>query len=169
MWPKCEIWGFLNFANIARTCNCVKRKSFAQYRGESVRTRFTETRELILKTINKGNTPLTAQQVQMRSGLDINLATVYRALHYLEEIDKVESFTMLCSRDGTNRYFHSKTSPHCHFFHCEECHTFIPIERCPVTSEISNVEQELGCTVRSHVLYYVGLCAECRGDHAVNN
>ncbi|NBF39039.1 MAG: transcriptional repressor [Spirochaetes bacterium] len=131
-----------------------------------MRTSYTETREQILETINTVKSPLSAQQVHARCGLDVNLATVYRALHYLEQIDRVDSFTMLCSRDGTNRYFHSKAAPHRHFFHCDSCHRFIPIDRCPVADEIASVEAELGCEVRSHVLYYVGLCAECRTERA---
>lgn len=126
-----------------------------------MRPSYTRLREEILNTVNLSEVPVSAQAIHDQLGESVNLATVYRALHFLENNAMLEAFTMRCSRDGVMRYYYRKEEPHLHFFHCESCHRFSPLSICPAELATAQIEASLGCRITHHVLYYTGLCAEC--------
>ena len=81
----------------------------------------TLRRIMILDVVNKTQLPVSAKDIYKSIKNELNLATVYRGLQYLEENNYIETFTIACSKEGTIRYYHGKKLPHRHFFHCESC------------------------------------------------
>ncbi len=88
-------------------------------------------------------------------------ATVYRALHYLEESGRAESFVLHCSEHGVERYYAPAASAHRHWFHCESCHRFLDLGSCRLGPMLGEVEAETGVRVMRHTLYMTGLCPAC--------
>lgn len=142
----------------------------------------TRIRKRILHVLQGASEPLSASQVAHMVGTLCDQATVYRGLHYLEEQGLAESFVLSCQEHGTERYYTACETPqpsgdspgvpsasrgrglpvHRHWFHCEECHRFIPLGECLLDPVVQQFEQEQQCTVRQHTLYFTGLCRECQ-------
>ena len=123
----------------------------------------TKAREAALAALRASAEPLSAAGVLSAIGMDCDQATIYRALHYLEERDLAESFILHCDEHGTERYYVSAGTQHSHWFHCESCHRFIDLGRCRIGDLAADIEQERGMLVRRHVLYFTGLCPDCAG------
>jgi len=121
----------------------------------------TRGRRVVLESIESATEPLSASGVFATIGGACDQATVYRALDYLEETGRAESFVLRCSEHGTERYFVSTGLPHRHWFHCEACHRFIDLGACRLGSLSAELERELGVRVIRHTLYFSGLSAEC--------
>ncbi|MFA6506503.1 MAG: transcriptional repressor [Treponemataceae bacterium] len=128
----------------------------------------TKAREAALSALRKADQPLSASGVCDAITLDCDQATVYRALHYLEEKGLTESFILHCDEHGTERYYVPSGAPHSHWFHCEACHRFIDLGACRIGDLTAAVEREKELSVRRHVLYFTGLCGECGGRGTSN-
>jgi Fur family ferric uptake transcriptional regulator len=121
----------------------------------------TRAREAVLAVLEEASEPLSASGVASALGESCDQATVYRALHYLEESGMAESFVLHCSEHGVERYYTSRSSAHRHWFHCESCHRFVDLGACRLGGMVGRVERELGVRVMRHTLYMTGLCPEC--------
>jgi len=129
----------------------------------------TKARKATLDTLVDAPEPLSATAVSARLGELCDQATVYRTLHFLEEKGFAESFVLHCEEHGTERYYSAiraddsdREIPHRHWFHCEACHRFIAIGACTVSQLVERFEQEQSVSVSRHVLYFTGLCSDCR-------
>jgi Fur family ferric uptake transcriptional regulator len=128
----------------------------------------TKARSVALEVLRSAGEPLSASDIYRRLDNCCDQVTVYRTLHYLEEHGYAESFVLHCDEHGTERYYASLNgesgtrAPHRHWFHCESCHRFIEIGTCTVSSLVDSFQEKQGVTVNRHVLYFTGLCAECR-------
>ncbi|MFN3660024.1 MAG: transcriptional repressor [Brevinematales bacterium] len=94
---------------------------------------------------------------------DVHKTSIYRALEYLQKEGLVESFVLPCSKNGTQTYYLS-TRHHSHFFHCEECHRFFPLQKCPLPEKVFSQPY----IVSQHVFYLVGICPDCFGHNNQN-
>ncbi|HNY17070.1 MAG TPA: transcriptional repressor [Treponemataceae bacterium] len=128
----------------------------------------TRAREAALAILRSARVPLTAAEIFRSTGSEFDQATVYRTLHWLEDSGLADSFVLHCDSHGTERYYTASTdekgkaNPHRHWFHCERCHEFTDLGSCKLRSLVSSYESELGLEVRSHTLYFTGICAACR-------
>jgi Fur family ferric uptake transcriptional regulator len=128
----------------------------------------TRARSAALAVLRDAAEPLSAAAVHQEVGACCDQATVYRTLHYLEKKGLAESFILHCDEHGTERYYAAleepgrESAPHRHWFHCEACHRFTEIGACTVDGLIRDFESGAGVSVRRHVLYFTGLCKECR-------
>jgi len=120
----------------------------------------TKHRTTVLNIIKKAEVPLNARGVHSKAK-EINLATIYRALQYLEENRYVTGFTIVCAKEGIIRYYYKQAQPHTHFLHCEECHSFFPYMDCTISHSIREIEKQYNFSVYSHVLYFIGKCKDC--------
>lgn len=111
--------------------------------------------------LDSATEPLSAAGVVATVGSRCDLATVYRALHYLEDAGLSESFVLYCSEHGVERYYVSRKSTHRHWFHCESCHRFIDLGACRIGCIVADVEREMGLKVTKHTMYLSGICADC--------
>lgn len=121
----------------------------------------TKARAAVLAALDAATEPLSAAGVVTRLADRCDQATVYRALHHLEEAGRAESFVLYCSEHGVERYYASAGAPHRHWFHCESCHRFVDLGACRIGGLVADVERELGLRVSRHTMYLSGTCADC--------
>ena len=123
----------------------------------------TKAREAVRGILDVSGEPLSALEVGSLAGSLCDTATIYRALHYLEDRGLAESFVLHCSAHGTERYYVSRGARHRHWFHCERCHRFVDLGACRMEPLLREMEREAGVAISAHTLYATGLCAECAG------
>lgn len=121
----------------------------------------TKNRQELLRIINNSPEPLTASDILQHLETQMDQATVYRGLHYLEENRLITSFHFTCDRRGGEQYYFKITKPHVHFFHCEVCHTFTPIDECILCEIEGALENKYGFTIKDHILHFTGICKNC--------
>lgn len=126
----------------------------------------TKARSAVLAAVDEAPGPVSAADVHGILGEGADLVTVYRALHWLADAAYVEEFAFACEERGVERYYVSKRHPHGHFFHCEGCHRFLPVEGCVAGEIVAALERERGFTVLSHTLYFTGYCPDCAAGRA---
>lgn len=124
---------------------------------------FSPLRQQILDLVEQTPTPLSAHDIFGMIHEPVAFSTVYRGLWYLEEQNKIEGFFFGCAECGKDRFYISQSKGHIHFFHCEKCHTFTPIEECLFGSMKKTIEKKYGVRVDHHLLQMSGLCSSCRG------
>lgn len=121
----------------------------------------TRAREAALACLEASREPLSAAGVLSAIDMACDQATVYRALHYLEDRGLAESFVLHCDEHGTERYYTARTAPHRHWFHCRSCHRFVDLGECRLGDMLRDLERHRGLTVTTHTLYLTGTCADC--------
>jgi len=127
----------------------------------------TKARAMVLSLLKKKEgQPLSATAIASDLRDCMDQATVYRALHFLEENGHTESFILHCLSHGTERYYslldNSSNTVHRHWFHCESCHSFTDLGECLLDSVISGYEKDHNLSVHTHTLYLTGLCPSCK-------
>ena len=147
----------------------------------------TRARAAILAVLSAADEPLTAQTVHARAAavpvksgtarsadggggaektISFDPVTAYRALRWLEDNGHIDSFVLNCSEHGTERYWfpHNGENSHRHWFHCESCHCFVYLGECRLKALAGEYERAKDIEVRSHSLYFTGLCAQCKAS-----
>lgn len=125
--------------------------------------RQTRARQLIVETLSRSRTPLTAAELlaQLRRQLPLHKTTVYRNLDSMVAAGGVVRVTL---GDGAVRY-ESTTRPHHHHLVCRGCRKVEDVELNEQTVEA--VERSLakrhGFGHVQHRLEFSGLCRRCRG------
>ncbi len=114
--------------------------------------------------LTKSSAPLNAGQIHERLAGELDLATVYRGLKYLEDQDYLDSFLFDCLDRGTERYYSVKKDHHHHFLHCQGCHRFFVLDYCPLEESLGGIEAKYGFKISGHVLTIKGMCRECIGE-----
>lgn len=127
----------------------------------------SDHRKRLLSLLQGNSLPLSAQNIYERVSSEMNLATVYRGLQYLEKEHLVRSFTVECDHEGASRFYTLDQEPHLHYFHCTRCHQFFPLEECGLETIIQNFQVKTGHTVQGHSFNLSGTCNTCR-EQAVN-
>lgn len=125
----------------------------------------TKKREILLNLMTQSPAPLNAGQIFERVEGELDLATVYRGLKYLEEQNLLDSFLFHCVDRGTERYYTLKGEGHHHFLHCQECHRFFVLDYCPLEESLGGIEEKYGFRISEHILTIKGTCRECNVDH----
>jgi Fur family ferric uptake transcriptional regulator len=121
----------------------------------------TKARIAVLAALAGAEEPLSAAGVVTRLSGTCDQATVYRALHYLEDAGFAESFVLYCSEHGVERYSADARAPHRHWFHCERCHRFISLGACRLGGLVADVERDFNLRVTRHTMYLSGVCSNC--------
>jgi Fur family ferric uptake transcriptional regulator len=121
----------------------------------------TKAREAALVILNSATEPLSASQMLQALPVPCDQATVYRTLRWLEECGRAESFALHCEDHGTERFYVRSAAAHRHWFHCEACHRFIDLGECRIEGLAAELERDLGVSVKRHILYFIGRCADC--------
>ena len=130
----------------------------------------TKARQATLQVLRSAQEPLSASSVLRCIGNSCDQVTVYRTLHYLEEHGLADSFVLHCEQHGTERYYTALDipgehhTPHHHWFHCERCHCFIDLGNCQISTLVAEYEQKHQIKVKTHTLYFTGICASCKAD-----
>lgn len=125
--------------------------------------RLTHQRRLILQVLEESDEHLDAEALHARVRLrddDISLATVYRTLSVLKEMDLIEEHRL---GEGHSHYEAVRGQPHYHFV-CLRCGKVIEFDA-PL---VDRIEQQLcdrkGVRVTRAHLRLMGYCAQCREE-----
>ncbi len=124
---------------------------------------------MILEMLSEAEVPLSAAEIHGRLPVAVDLATVYRSLHFLEDRAEAESFGFTSADQGTERYFFRRKEPHVHFFRCERCRRFLNLGECRIGGLIEELADGRGLTIKAHTLYFTGFCDECEPERGRSN
>lgn len=121
--------------------------------------RLNKNRKKIIEFIKKYNEPVNAQVIAGFFKDDMDQATVYRNLNYLEKNQYIEGFIYKCRDTGIAKFYYQKNDKHHHFLHCKLCHHFQAIEEC--NNKVKELEQQNNIKIDNHIIYYTGICNKC--------
>ncbi|HHU37402.1 MAG TPA: transcriptional repressor [Treponema sp.] len=128
----------------------------------------TRSRKTVLDILITANEPVSAADIKNSCKITFDPATIYRALHYLEQEGYAESFVLHCREHGTERYYTAinteEEHTHRHWFHCEQCHCFIDVGSCVICETLQGYEKTHNLEIRSHILYLTGICPACKNN-----
>lgn len=92
---------------------------------------------------------------------EIGLATVYRTLQLLEEMEIISRINL---DDGCSRY-EIKTDDEDHQHHhliCQKCNKIIEVKIDLLDNLETEIEKEYDFDIKDHKLKFFGLCSECK-------
>jgi len=124
--------------------------------------KITGPRAAILEILRRHPHPLTTRQIfNALPGGGCDLATIYRAMHLLEEMGMVQRFDF---GDGAARFelVDEGNDGHHHHLVCTRCGQVIEIEECfprEIESRLAAANRFKGVT---HKLEFFGICPECQ-------
>lgn len=123
--------------------------------------RVTGPRQLILDLLRHETHPLSARDIHSAIEADCNLATVYRALRLLEEMELVKRFNF---GDGTARFelLGRDDDGHHHHLICRECKTVVEISDCFPHALEQRIARQHGFRQVTHQLEFFGVCEACQ-------
>jgi Fur family ferric uptake transcriptional regulator len=129
-------------------------------RGQS--RKITAPREAILEILRRHPHPLTNREIftAMPKGR-CDLATIYRAMHLLEEMGMVKRFDF---GDGASRFelVGAGDDGHHHHLVCTRCVEVIEIDECFPREIESRIASKNGFKAVTHKLEFFGICPDCQ-------
>jgi Fur family ferric uptake transcriptional regulator len=138
-----------------------ERKSFAS-QLKNVGRRMTPQRKLILSILDETGDHLDADEVFRRArklNSNLNIATVYRTLGLLKEMDLIEQ--RYFARDHGVEYYESVNKGEHYHFTCLGCRKIIEVE----TPKIRQVQDEFsaltGAKFTHACVCFEGYCSNC--------
>ena len=125
--------------------------------------KYTEQREIVLNILLTAKEHLTAEEVynQIKKEYpdsNIGIATVYRALSFLEEVDLIASITF--GTDG-KKYESNAKSHHDHLI-CTECGKIIEFIDEKNKKRQDKIAKKNNFRITSHSMQLYGTCSECQ-------
>lgn len=120
----------------------------------------TKTREIILEKLKELNRPISSEELHSTivSDYSINLATVYRNLNTLVDINVIEK---IVRQDGVSYYSFMKNG-HSHYMVCDICNVNLKLESCPINIDTIIKTQNNGFKTTGHILEIHGICKKCQ-------
>ena len=125
--------------------------------------KYTEQREIVLNILIHAEDHLTAEEVynEIKSengASNIGIATVYRALSFLEEVDLITSINF-----GTEgkKYESNAKSHHDHLI-CTECGKIIEFLDEEIEKRQDRIAKKNKFKITSHSMQLYGLCSDCQ-------
>tara|TARA_B100000945_G_scaffold151355_1_gene121430 strand:- start:438 stop:896 length:459 start_codon:yes stop_codon:yes gene_type:complete len=129
---------------------------------KSAGLRMTPQRKLILSILDETSDHLDAEEVYRRAkklNSKLNIATVYRTLNVLKEMDLIEQ--RYFARDHGVEYYESVTKGEHYHFTCLGCRKIIEVE----TPKIKQVQVEFSALTGAQFTHacvcFEGYCADC--------
>jgi Fur family ferric uptake transcriptional regulator len=125
--------------------------------------KYTEQREIVLNILIHAEDHLTAEEVynEIKSengASNIGIATVYRALSFLEEVDLITSINF--GTDG-KKYESNAKSHHDHLI-CTECGKIIEFLDEEIEKRQDRIAKKNKFKITSHSMQLYGLCSDCQ-------
>ena len=129
--------------------------------------KLTPQRRSIVDTIidNEGN-HLTAEEIYdkvKKSCPEIGLATVYRTILLLEELDVISRLDL---NDGCSRYeiLHSNETHRHHHLICNACHKVSEVQDDLLEDLETSIEKQYRFKILDHSVKFYGICDECQKE-----
>ncbi|CAI8221348.1 MAG: Fur family transcriptional regulator [Sulfurovum sp.] len=125
--------------------------------------KYTEQREIVLNILLHAEDHLTAEEVynlvkDHYPESNIGIATVYRALSFLEEVDLISSIAF--GTDG-KKYESNDKSHHDHLI-CTKCGKIIEFFDKEIEDRQDKIAYENGFEITGHSMQLYGLCSTCK-------
>jgi Fur family ferric uptake transcriptional regulator len=125
--------------------------------------KYTKQREVIFETILNSECHLNAEELygiisQSYPDLNIGIATVYRALAFLEESGLISSISL--HKDG--KKFESNSKEHHDHIICTKCNKIIEFMDEDIENKQEKIAKNHGFELLNHTMYLYGVCADCR-------
>lgn len=127
--------------------------------------KYTEQREIVLSILLHAKGHLTADEIFKRIKKDypnsnIGIATVYRALGFLEENDLISSITF--GIEG-KKYESNAKSHHDHLI-CTECAKIIEFIDEEIEKRQEKMAKNSNFKITSHTMQLYGICENCQNN-----
>ncbi len=125
--------------------------------------KYTKQREIIFETILNSNKHLNAEELYNNISKNhpnekIGIATVYRALAFLEESNLISSIAL--NKDG--KKFESNTKKHHDHLICVKCNKIIEFLDDQIEKKQEKIAKENGFKLLNHTMYLYGICKDCQ-------
>lgn len=125
--------------------------------------KYTEQREIVLNILIHAEDHLTAEEVYNEikskdSDSNIGIATVYRALSFLEEVDLITSINF--GTDG-KKYESNAKSHHDHLI-CTQCGKIIEFLDDEIEKRQDRIAKKNKFKITSHSMQLYGVCSDCQ-------
>ena len=125
--------------------------------------KYTEQREIVLSILLHAKEHLTAEEIYNQIKKDyptsnVGIATVYRALSFLEEVDLITSITF-----GTEgkKYESNSKSHHDHLI-CTKCARIIEFIDEEIEKRQEKIAKNNKFKITSHTMQLYGVCENCQ-------
>ena len=125
--------------------------------------KYTEQRAIILKILLNLDDHLSAEELlevvkQKYPNQNIGIATVYRTLNFLEEVDLISSISF--GKDG-KKYESNDTQHHDHII-CTSCGKIVEFFDEEIEKRQDNIAKLNGFKITNHDMQIYGLCDKCQ-------
>ena len=124
--------------------------------------KYTKQRELIFETILNCEKHLSAEDTynvitEKYPDEKIGIATVYRALAFLEEAHLISSISV----DKNIRKFETNFKEHHDHLICTKCNKIVEFVNEKIEKEQEKIAKENKFTLLNHTMYLYGICENC--------
>ncbi len=125
--------------------------------------KYTKQRELIFETILDCEKHLSAEDTynvitEKYPDEKIGIATVYRALAFLEEAHLISSISV----DKNIRKFETNFKEHHDHLICTECNKIVEFVNEKIEKEQEKIAKENNFKLLNHTMYLYGICEDCK-------
>lgn len=119
-------------------------------------------RDYILKTLFFTDEHLSAEQINQKIkddfNVDIGIATIYRNMNFLEELNIVKPLDV---GDNTKRFELNITKHHDHMV-CTSCFKIIEFTDDKIELSQIKIAEKNGFLLKNHVMTIYGICEDCQ-------
>jgi Fur family ferric uptake transcriptional regulator len=125
--------------------------------------KYTKQREIVFETILKYNNHLSAEDIynilnKEYPNMNIGIATIYRALAFLEEVNLISSIAI--NKDG--KKFESNDKQHHDHLVCIKCNKIIEFVDDDIEQKQKQIANDFGFKLLDHTMYLYGICENCQ-------
>lgn len=125
--------------------------------------KYTEQRAIILQLLVNLDDHLSAEEVhevlkKEHPEQNIGIATIYRTLNFLEEVDLISSISF--GKDG-KKYEGKRKEHHDHLI-CTNCGTIVEFLSEDIERKQEEVAKNNGFKITDHTLQIYGICSQCQ-------
>ncbi|MFA7570914.1 MAG: Fur family transcriptional regulator [Sulfurimonadaceae bacterium] len=125
--------------------------------------KYTEQREIVLKILMHAQEHLTAEEIYnlikiKEPDSNIGIATVYRALSFLEEVDLIASITF----GSEGKKYESNAKAHHDHLICTVCGKIVEFVDEEIEKRQEKIAKQNNFKVTSHSMQLYGICSNCQ-------
>jgi len=125
--------------------------------------KYTKQREIILETILESNKHLSAEElynlIQEKYPEErIGIATVYRAVSFLEDSKLISSISL----DKDTKKFETNFKEHHDHLICIKCGKIVEFTNPKIEKEQEKIAKSHGFNLLEHDMYLYGICKDCQ-------
>lgn len=125
--------------------------------------KYTEQREIVLNVLIHADDHLTAEEVYnliktKKPDSNIGIATVYRALGFLEEVNLITSINF--GADG--KKYESNTKEHHDHLICTNCGKIVEFMDEEIEKRQDRIAEKNSFKITSHSMQIYGVCKDCQ-------